>query len=131
MSLFFKEHTVSFRSSQPEEQIMNMIKDHLDSLGRSMISPDGKIVIDTKKYDTFLYEGKAFGNVVKQDDKYTITLNWETKVKWMLAILIVVCTCGLGMFLIMFMVMMPSAKVSGFCMLALEKIQRDAALHGK
>ena len=130
MALFFKEHTVSFRSSQPEEKIMNMVKDHLDSLGRSEISADGKIFIDTKKYDTFLYEGKAYGDIAKSDDKYTITLNWDTKVKWVLAILVVVCTCGLGMLLVMFMVLQPSARVSALCVLALEKIQRDVATLG-
>jgi len=127
MSLFTKEHTVSFRSSQPREKVLNLISDHFDSVGKSIISDTGQIVIESDKYNSFLHNTSVTGTITHRDDKYTITMKGEAKLKWGLIIPLLVCTCGAGWMLVVFKVLMPSGTLAAYFVTALEKIQRDAS----
>jgi hypothetical protein len=90
MGLFKDSSTISFKSDKNISEIKEQIQDYLENIGMTEISDNGKIEIDSKKYNNFSCTSSIEGVLKEKNGKFFIELNYEarmTTIAWVLFII--------------------------------------------
>jgi hypothetical protein len=98
--MFKGSKSISLKSDKSKEKVIELIVENLETIGSVEISNRGSIKINTSRFNGFAHDSEINGFVDSKENKYTIELNWESKPKWLLIIIISLCSCGLGLVLL-------------------------------
>ena len=91
--MFKGSNSLSFKTDKPREKVMEIIADCLESVGPVDISDKGMVKINATKYGGFGHESTIEGTVRDKEGKFTLQLDFQSKlntVGW----IIFICTIG-------------------------------------
>lgn len=102
--MFKGTQNLAFKTEIPQAKVFEIIEEELRILGSVNVSNVGMIQINSSKFNGFAYETNIEGLINVKEDRYTIQLDYESKlntVGW----LILICLFwlyGLGLLVLIF-----------------------------
>jgi hypothetical protein len=104
--MFSGNSSTSFKATQSKNKVLGIIQENLESnLGAVEITEKGQVIVNARKFDGFSHEVIMTGFVREKDGRYTIELNYETKLTWVFWVVLLV---GLFFFFIgVFIFLLP------------------------
>ena len=94
--MFSGSSDVTFQSTMPPAQVVENLKECLESLGRLSLEKNGSFSIGGTKFKGFGYKSTIEGNVRAKEGRYSVNVDWTVKpeiVAWLIAI----CAFPLGL----------------------------------
>jgi hypothetical protein len=104
--MFSGNSSTSFKATQSKNKVLGIIQENLESnLGAVEITEKGQVIVNARKFDGFSHEVIMTGFVREKEGRYTIELNYETKLTWVFWVVLLV---GLFFFFIgVFIFLLP------------------------
>lgn len=99
--MFSGSADVTFQTTMPPQQVVENLKECLESLGRLSMEKDGSFSIGGSKFSGFGYKSEIEGTVRAKEGRYSVNVDWTVKPE-VIAWLIAICffPIGLAIFLL-------------------------------
>ncbi len=87
--MFSGSSDVTFQSTKPPQQVVEQMKECLESLGRLSMDKSGSFEIGGTKFNGFGFKSAIEGSIKAKDGRYSVNVDWTVKpeiVAWLIAI---------------------------------------------